>query len=121
MGIYIFEAIHGPYIKVGHYIKSNPYSRIAHRGFRSCIHPKDLGNRVMVDDMVLRRWFPSMNTKQEKLFHRRFKSFAVCGEWYPLSMFEQIARILQTESNHDGIPQSDVCDRDAALQTRRRL
>ena len=75
MGIYIFASKHGPFVKVGHYKGQNAWSRIAHRGFKSCRCPDELKGQVFVDDMELVTWFPSLNTKCEGVIKRLFKRY----------------------------------------------
>ena len=86
MGVYAFRWLHvddsgGSWMKIGHYKGSNAWSRVAHRGFRSCRpgHPSMRG-RVTVRDLALHAWFPALTTREEKSLHRRFKAVRV-GEW----------------------------------------
>ena len=55
----MYKSKHADLIKVGHYSKTNAWSRIAHRGFYSCITPVEIINKTSVDDLDLIYWFPS--------------------------------------------------------------
>lgn len=115
--MYIFTSKHGPYIKVGHYSKNNAWSRIAHRGFNSCICPTVIKGKVMVDDMQLLAWFPKLDKSYEKKVLAKFTKERVCGEWYVSSAAEQIKEFLATFDTDS----ADQCDRACAIATRRRL
>jgi hypothetical protein len=117
MGVYIYQHKVHPFIKVGHYIKGNPWSRVAHRGFRCCKHPSVLDGQLMIDNLGLVAWFPDLNTADEKKYHRTHRTVRADGEWYSaetlpnaLSYFEKIGR-----------QDMSMCDKDAAMATRRRL
>jgi hypothetical protein len=116
MGVYIFRSKRGPYIKVGHYAGQNAYSRVAHRGFYSCVCPYDIQTCVSIDDLDLIGWFPNLTTKEERGVKRQWKSVRI-GEWFPISHLEEIYQFL---SNYD-TDQSKYCNRESACQTRRRL
>jgi hypothetical protein len=117
MGIYCFSESSGRYIKVGHYIKSNAWSRVANRGFRSCKCPPEIKGAVMCCNLELEAWYPSLCTKDEKLLHRTLKAQSVCGEWYNLSSLPTILTYL----NEKGVCDMSLCDKKAAQATRRRL
>ena len=57
-------------IKIGHYAKSNAWSRVAHRGFYSCICPFEIKEKVSVEDLTLLYWFPSLTAKEEHQLHK---------------------------------------------------
>ena len=114
MGVYIFRSKHADVIKIGHYNKQNAWSRIAHRGFSSCICPSVIKGRVAVDDMELLYWFPALTTKDEKAWHRLCAAHACAGEWFELTALDVLPLASLTN-------QMDQCDRAAALATRRRL
>lgn len=82
MGIYIFKSKHGPYIKVGHVKANDPWKRVYNRGFYSCICPSLIKGKVNMEDLELCKWYPLLNTSDEKYFHFKMKSYHVCGEWY---------------------------------------
>jgi hypothetical protein len=82
MGVYIFKSKHGPYIKVGHVKAGDPWMRVYNRGFYSCICPNSLKGKVNMEDLELCKWYPSLNTSDEKYFHFKMKEYHVCGEWY---------------------------------------
>jgi len=115
MGVYVFQSKHGPYLKIGHYSKSNAWSRIAHRGFSSCIHPKELRNRVTVHDMELVYWFPERTTKDEKSMHKLLAAYRVCGEWFSPQALAVIPT-LWPDINH-----AASCSKEAACAIKRRL
>jgi len=100
-------------IKIGHYAKNNAWSRIAHRGFYSCICPSEIKGKVSVDDVDLLFWFPSFTTKDEKRLHKLFSASRICGEWFRSDAIEQIK--IMGENMADG------CSKEEALKTRRRL
>lgn len=109
MGVYVFQSKNGPFVKIGHYNKSNAWSRIAHRGFRSCIHPRDLRDKVMVDDMDLIYWFPSKTPKDEKALHRALASHRVCGEWFSTDALAVIPTLVVDENEATSCSKEDAC------------
>lgn len=117
MGIYIFKHTVHPYFKVGHYIKSNPYSRVSKRGFRCCLHPAILDGQLMIDHLDLIAWYPHLVTVDEKQLHRVFRTNRRDGEWYHLDKLDAIIAYLSTRDKCD----MTSCDKAAALATRRRL
>lgn len=117
MGIYIFKHTVYPYIKVGHYIKLNPWSRIAHRGFRCCKSPSILEGQLMVDHLNLIAWYPDLVTADEKRLHKFFRTNRKDGEWYSIDKLQAITAYLDIRDKCDMM----LCDKAAALATRRRL
>lgn len=119
MGVYIFRSKHAPYIKVGHYKGQNVWSRIAHRGFSSCLCPLLLQDRVAYSDMELIAWFPHLSKKEESLVKRKWKKDRIYGnsEWFPLSLENEIISFLLTKDSN----QMHCCSLELALSTRRRL
>lgn len=119
MGVYVFRSRWASFIKVGHYSGKNVYSRIAHRGFHSCVCPDELEGRVNVEDVELMAWFPALTKKEEREVKSKWKEDRVYGksEWFPSSRLEEIVAYL-SERDSD---QKDTCDLQEALQTRRRL
>jgi hypothetical protein len=115
MGVYVYRSKHMNAIKIGHYAKQNAWSRIAHRGFYSCICPSDIRDRVSVDDVELLYWFPDLKPKDEKRVHKLLNAHALCGEWFSTDALEQIPALLPFENK------MDLCSKELALQTRRRL
>lgn len=115
MGVYVFQSKHAPYIKIGHYAKSNAWSRIAHRGFGKILHPAILKDRVSVHDLELIAWYPELTTKDEKRFHRLFHAHHVIGEWFSLEALDNVLLALGPNN------QASICSKEAALSTRRRL
>lgn len=117
MGVYIFKHKSHPYIKVGHYIKSNPWSRVAHRGFRCCKHPLELEGQLMVDSLELLAWYPDLHTADEKKFHRAHRTVRAHGEWYTAAKLEQTVDYFNKLGKQD----MQACNKEAAMATRRRL
>ena len=115
MGVYVYRSIHMDAIKIGHYAKQNAWSRIAHRGFYSCIHPKEIHARVGVDDFELLYWFPDLTTKDEKRVHKLLQSHSICGEWFTTEALSSIPELFPFENR------LDLCSKELALKTRRRL
>lgn len=119
MGVYIFKSFHAPYIKVGHYQNKNAFSRIAHRGFYSCVCPNEIKDKVSMDDMELVAWFPNQKKKTEQQIKKKWKKSRVYGrsEWFPSDKMTEILDFLLTlESN-----QAHLCDPFEAILSRRRL
>ena len=114
MGVYVFRSLHGPYIKIGHYAKSNAWSRIAHRGFHKILHPKELRGKVSVEDFTLVYWNQTHTTKDEKSFHKHCASYRVIGEWF----HEDALPLLQEKWIEN---QAETCNKQQAIETRRRL
>lgn len=112
MGVYVFTSLHLSLIKVGHYSRANAWSRVAHRGFHSCLCPRELGGRVDLPDLELLYWFPDLTPKDEKRIHKLLADFAVIGEW-----FREDALTVIQHFNYVNVS----CDRVAACATRRRL
>lgn len=118
MGVYIFQSRWAPFIKVGHYRGQNVYSRIAHRGFHSCVCPDELEGRVDVADVELMAWFPSLTKTEEREVKTRWKRHRIYGksEWFPSSCLPEIMDFLSGRDSD----QKESCDLQEALSTRRR-
>lgn len=114
----MFESKHGPFIKVGHYSGSNAYSRVAHRGFYSCVCPKEIKTRVSVEDLMLISWHPNLTKKEERFIKTKWKESRICkSEWFPLEKKEEILNyLIGIEAD-----QKESCCLLSAQQTRRRL
>lgn len=119
MGVYIFQSLHGPYIKVGHYVGNNPFSRIAHRGFYSCICPNEIRDRVTIDDVELLAWYPHLSKKSESQVKQQWRRFRIYrkSEWFPLDQLEPIQNFLDTHDSNV----AHLCDPYVAVLERRRL
>lgn len=118
MGVYIFKSVHAPYIKVGHYMGKNAYSRVAHRGFGSCVCPNELKNKVSAHDVELIAWFPSQTRKTEQEIKRKWRSSRINkGEWLPDHLLSHVMEFLEAMEPN----QACQCDPVAAALTRRRL
>ena len=115
MGVYVYKSRHIEAIKVGHYCKKNAWSRVAHRGFNSCICPPEIKNKVNVEDLILVCWYPNLTPRDEKKLHKDLKEYSLCGEWFKFSALEKIVKII-TEEN-----KSSSCSREEALETKLRL
>lgn len=119
MGVYIFKSKHGPYIKVGHYQGRNAWSRVAHRGFYSCVCPEEIRDRVSVNDLELVAWFPELTKKEERMIKTKWRKHRIYekSEWFLEDLFIDIYPCLlnlDTDCMHE-------CDRDQALRSKRRL
>lgn len=118
MGVYIFRSIHGPYIKVGHYAGQNVYSRVAHRGFYSCVCPDEIRDRVSVSDMELIAWYPTLTRRDEASVKKKWRSSRIYkSEWFSNSLLDEIKIFLDSLDTD----MSETCNLDEALATRRRL
>jgi hypothetical protein len=115
MGVYVFKSKHINVIKIGHYCKNNAWSRIAHRGFYSCICPSEIREKVSVGDLELLYWFPTLKSKDEKKLHKSLHDYNVCGEWFCSDALEKIPELVSLENMVNN------CSLEEALATRRRL
>ena len=116
MGVYIFRSKHDRFIKVGHYAGQNAYSRVAHRGFYSCVCPRTIRERVSMEDLELVAWFPRLTTREERGVKKQWKGHRI-GEWFPLECLEPIREFLAGKDTDE----SHLCDAEKAMMTRRRL
>lgn len=119
MGVYVFRSAHAPYIKVGHYSGENAYSRVAHRGFSSCVCPSEVRGRVAMDDLELMAWFPGQGRKTEAHIKRVWKHCRVYGksEWMPAGVEKEVVSYLETLEEN----MAHTCDPVAAVLSRKRL
>lgn len=119
MGVYIFQSRHGPFIKVGHYKGQNAWSRVAHRGFYSCVCPMEIRNRVSLGDLELLAWFPNLDRRVEAMIKKKFREERIYGksEWFPLYCLEPIRLILDKL----GEDQRASCCMETALASKNRL
>lgn len=119
MGVYIFRSVHGPYIKVGHYSGRNAFSRVAHRGFYSCVCPREIENRVSMEDVELLAWYPGLRKKSESEVKRKWRHHRIYGksEWFPLEQLGSIQSFLGMQDDN----RADQCDPFAAVLERKRL
>ena len=119
MGVYIYRSFHAPYIKVGHYAGKNAFSRIAHRGFTSCVCPREIRDCVSMNDMELIAWYPYLTKKIERKVKTQWKASRIYGksEWFPAGKLGEIQTFL------DGLGENKahLCDPFEAVLTRRRL
>lgn len=119
MGVYVFRSLHAPYIKVGHYQGKNAFSRIAHRGFSSCLCPQEVKGTVSMEDMELVAWFPQQTKKTEQAIKKQWKQDRIYGksEWFPADRLDAILSYLQERETN----QAHLCDPFDAILSRRRL
>ena len=115
MGVYVYKSKHINVIKVGHYIKTNAWSRIAHRGFYSCKCPEEIKDKVGIDDLDLLCWYPNLTAKDEKKIHARLHEYSVCGEWFRSEAIDKILGFI-VEKN-----QASECVKEDAVKSKRRL
>ena len=116
MGVYVFRCMQ--YFKIGHYAKTNPWSRVAHRLFSSCKCPREIEEKISMDTLELVAWFPTLNKRHEKKTHKLLKKFRVCGEWFTnegmrsaLCMLHLLGPMQRVLTQH----------KEQAMKTRRRL
>ena len=102
-------------IKIGHYAKQNAWSRIAYRGFYSCVCPLEIRDRVSIDDLDLLFWYPTLTSKDEKRIHKALRTYALCGEWFSTEALNELPPLVPQAN------QSETCSKELALSTRRRL
>lgn len=119
MGIYIFSSKHGPFIKVGHYKGQNAWSRIAHRGFYSCVCPMEIRNRVSVEDLELVAWFPNLTKKNESMIKKKFNDDRIYGksEWFPQFRLQDIRSFIEIMD----ADKKEICDQESAMKYKKRL
>lgn len=115
MGVYVYKSKHINAIKVGHYIKNNAWSRIAHRGFYCIICPDEIKDRVGVNDLDLLCWYPNLTSKDEKQLHRDLFEYKLCGEWFRAEAIDIIVKIINEEN------EACKCSKEEAMLTKRRL
>ena len=115
MGVYVYKSKHINAIKVGHYCKNNAWSRIAHRGFYSCICPYEIKERVSIEDLILLYWYPCLTRTDEKKIQKSLNEFRICGEWFRSEAIDKLIELV-TEEN-----KASNCSKEEALETTRRL
>jgi len=120
MGVYMYGSKHGPFIKVGHYAGQNAWSRVAHRGFYSCVCPQEIQDRVSIEDLELLAWFPGMDKSHERLVKKKWKEERIYkkSEWFPLQLKEDIFTFLLQLGFEEC---KDNCCAQSAQATRKRL
>ncbi len=79
MGVYCFKWKRGPWLKVGHYHRDNPWKRFARRGWKSVVCPDVALHYSSTDDFELLYWSPRLTPRCEKKVHARFPDRF--GEW----------------------------------------
>lgn len=103
MGVYVFECLHGPYIKVGHHMatrgRPNAYYRIAGRGFQSCVHPIELDGMLYMKHLKLLGWYPKLTREHETMIHRTFREGRI-GEFHPQTDTSAILSALDAEGKN---------------------
>lgn len=116
MGVYCFKWKRGPWLKVGHYHRANPWSRCAHRGWRSVICPDLALEFASPLDFELIYWSSVLPRWCEKRVHDMFPDRF--GEWIGA---DEEARVMSELLRLDPRNTAADCSRDAALATRRLL
>jgi hypothetical protein len=115
MGVYVFESLYAPVIKIGHYKGNNAWSRIARRGFHSASPPESLNGRVNVDDFYLRYWFPSRNRADEIQLQGLLGRWRIAGEWFHADGLPYVALAISDKNF------ADRCDKNEAIIAKKRL
>ena len=125
MGVYVFQSVHGPYVKVGHYARQNAWSRVAHRGFASCAKPHPELPVASHADVELVAWFPAYTRADEAAVkrgcqgsRRRTPRGGGLTEWYDAAALPAILALL---ASRGGLECAAGCNKSEALATRRRL
>lgn len=119
MGVYVFAI--GKYIKIGKYCKSNPWSRVAHRGFKSVRCPpevKRLSKKEQVAKLTLVAWFPKLTRRHEAMCHRALRKRRAVGEWFQRAALRSALVLLNAKGVQARVRSQD---KTAAMRTRRRL
>ena len=115
MGVYVFESLYVPVIKIGHYKGNNAWSGIAHRGFHSAGPPELLHGRVDVEDFCLRYWFPDRNRADEIQLQGFLSRWRVAGEWFHADGLPWVTLAISD------INFADRCNKSEAILTKKRL
>lgn len=102
-------------IKIGHYSKSNPWSRISKRGFFKLICPYQIKDKVGVDDLDLIAWYKNLTAKDEKKLHRDLSEYRICGEWFDINALKVVHMFVDCDDTHLD------CSKDDAVKSYRRL
>ena len=106
MGVYVFECLHAPYIKVGHHLqrrgRTNPYYRIAGRGFQSVVHPEELDGLLYEPHLRLVAWFPNLTREDEREIHTAFKTGKI-GEFHRKEDENDVLRILDSKGERKDV------------------
>lgn len=110
MGVYVFECLHGPYVKVGHHLvtykRPNAYYRVAGRGFESVIHPESLNGLLYTKDLRLVGWYPNLTRQDETTIHRTFRQGSV-GEFHRAEDRSEIIAMLDALGQHCEVSERD--------------
>lgn len=119
MGVYVFRYGTAPYIKMGHYKGTNPWSRVCHRGFYSCRNPRQVGRPRDARHLHLLAWFPNLDARAERRAHASLAPVRVVGEWYADGALHAALACLRALG---GVQVAvDASDKEAAACTSRRL
>lgn len=116
MGVYCFRWKRGPWLKVGHYHRSNPWSRFAGRGWRSVVCPDVALEFASPLDFELLYWSPALSRRAERAVHDAFPDRF--GEWIGADLEDRVLRELLRLDPRNAAPE---CSRAAAMATRRLL
>lgn len=103
MGIYVFESLHGPYIKVGSLstlVKPgrSPWDRLRNGGFTGLLHPQDIGPYLHARHFTLRAWYPALTISDEHAAHAFFAAYRSVGEFYPTDILGWVLTYLDEKS-----------------------
>jgi len=115
MGVYVYRSKHMDAVKIGHYFKQNAWSRIAHRGFYSCLRPEAITDKVGVEDVDLVYWYPGLSKRFEHALHATLAEYRLCGEWFVADVVDLLPTLV-TEEN-----QAATCSKEEALASDKRL
>ena len=116
MGVYCFRWKNGPWLKVGHYHRRNPWSRFARRGWSSVIVPDPALNFAAMGDFELVYWSPSLGRRDEARVHALFPDRF--GEWIGR---DREAEVVAALLSLDPCDAKAGCDPLAAAASRRLL
>jgi hypothetical protein len=116
MGVYCFRWRRGPWLKVGHYSRRNPWCRIARRGWASVVVPDPAIRESRPDDFELIYWSPALGGRDEAAVHRMFRGRV--GEWigteFEGPVLDALLRLDSNGTRHG-------CSLAEALASRRRI
>lgn len=129
MGVYVFVSRHAPYIKIGHYARSDPWDRVARRGFYSCVSPRELHQLRSAQDVDLVAWFARLTTRSERKAHRFCREMSAAalrnnrvvpieskgnvvvsrplrccvGEWHDAALLPAVLELLEKEEEKERV------------------
>lgn len=116
MGVYCFRWKKGPWLKVGHYHRANPWSRFARRGWSSVMVPDPALEFSVPEDFDLVYWSPVLDRTHERGIHELFPDRF--GEWIGKDMEPEVVGALCAL---DPFNMKGECSLEAAKGSRRLL